>query len=52
MESVQLGFAKVNVDGVYADFEVVQLEKPPNDEVVTLGQTKITIHALSRRIWA
>ena len=31
-------FAKVNVDGVYANFEVVQLEMPPNDEVVTLGQ--------------
>ena len=36
--SIAPGFAKVNVDGVYANFEVVPLEKPPNDEVVTLGQ--------------
>lgn len=32
------GFAKVNVDGVCANFEAVPLKIPPNDEVMTLGQ--------------
>ena len=32
------GFAKVNVDGVHVNFEVVPLPKPPNDEIMTLGQ--------------
>lgn len=32
------GFAKVNVDGVCANFGAVPLHIPPNDEVMTLGQ--------------
>ena len=36
--NIELGFSKVNVDGVYANFEVVLLEMPQNDEVMTLGQ--------------
>nr|CCI55334.1 PH01B019A14.3 [Phyllostachys edulis] len=36
--NIEPGYTKVNVDGGYANFEVVQLEMPPNDEIMTLDQ--------------